>query len=318
MSRINLDNLKTFHEYDQSDNYDYLLKFSRFFEKGYKESQINQLPIDPNKITSLIVCTDGHGRYLADFLPSITPFFISTPLEICTSYRLPTYANDSSLCLLLFQDHNTEEAKSIQNEIDSKSIPYLSAISLENRQNIPYILGFMFGFFCRLNPSFTKTINTDNLFLSLEKNISKNTREIQTTQNPSKILAAKHSQKAIFFLSSGHLYGSACLGFGLVTRWAKTLSFSLSLPEANHYLSDLLTFPSKVLAEYQFIILDSDLYSQATKKQIEAARKTLSDRRISYTLIKADTQDWFEQIYESVVFLSFFSYYLSITNKVKN
>lgn len=318
MSRTNLDNIKTYHQLDLNDEYEVLSKFGRYFEKGYHDAQINLLPIELSNMESFIICTDGHSKHLADFAYSLAPFFIKVPFEIFSSFRLPTYANETTLVLLLSKHIHSEELNSIEKEIDLKKTPCIRSLAGNEYQNLPHTLGFMFGLFSRLNPSFSKSLNPEDLFLLIEKTVNKLNREVEEKLNPAKQLAQKHSQKAIFFLSSGHLIGVCALASGLVVRWAKSFSGTYQLPEANGFFDDLFTYPTKVLNDYQLLVLNTDLYPQVISLQLEKAKTTLAKKRINYSLIKPDSNDWFGQIFESLVFLTFFSYYLSIVNKVKN
>ncbi len=317
MSRTNLDNIKTFHEQDISDLYESLGKFGRYFEKGFHESQVNLLPLSLDKISNLIICTDGTTRHLADFCLSLTPFFLHIPFEINTNYRLPSYANENSLVLLLSSEPHSEELTSIRKEIEIKKSPFISYQTNDEFQNVPYVIGSIFGLLTRLNPTFTKTLNLDEIFLTIEKTVAKVNRDLAESQNPAKLLAQKHSQKAILVLSSGHLLGIGNLLSGLTVRWGKTFSVSYNLPEANGFIEPLFNYPTKVLNEYQVLILSSDLYSRVVQEQFEKAKTVLSKKRINFSVLKPDTSDWFSQIFESLVFFTFFSYYLSIVNKAK-
>lgn len=314
MSRINLDNIKTYHQQDTGDNYDSLAKFNRFFEKGFHDSQLNPLPLELDKIESVIICTDGLSRHLADFTLSLSPFFLHTSLEISTGFRLPIYANTHTLLIFLFSNPNSEELSSISQETANKSLPFLKL----DYQNLPHTTGFLFGLFSRLHPSFSKELNTEDIFSTIEKSVAKLNREVEQSQNPAKLLAQKHSQKAVLVLGSGHLQGVSLFTSGLVTRWAKTFSLPLLLPEANYILENLFTYPIKVLGEYQVLVLKSDLYPQAVVTQVESATHTLAQKRINFSVLKPDSSDWFTQIFESLVFLCFFSYYLSIVNQANS
>ena len=318
MSRINLDNIKTYHQIDVTDEYESLSKFNRHFEKGYHDSQTNQLPISLEDIKSFVICTDGSSKHLAEFSLSLTPFFLKFPFEISTNFRLPSYANENTLVFLVSDQLNSEEIISVKKEIEIKKTPSISLIAGGDYQNMSHALGFIFGLFCRFNPVFSKTINTDNLFYQIEKHSEKLSRDEDEATNPAKQLAQKHAQKAVLLLSSGHLAGVAAFVSGLIIRRAKSFSASFYLPESTGYLEEMLTYPTKVINEYQVLVLNTEIYPQAVTARLEKAKETLSKRRVNFSLIKPDSNDWFGQIMESLVFLTFFSYYLSIVNKAKN
>ncbi len=328
MIRSSLDNPKTYHSFDESDVYDYLSKFSKHFEKGFHEAHSLSLPTQPSNYKNFLIASSGKDKHLAGFANSLTPFFLNLPFSISTGFRLPSFTNKDTFVLVLASSPAISEIESITAEADSKNIfttcltPLGYSLEPKNSihiqyQNPAHSLGFLLGLFFRFNPDFAKTQTPEKIFSLLEKTVEKLSKETAEKQNPAKLLAQKHSQKAILLISSGHLVGVAEYISGLITNWSSTFSTYFSFPESKYFLEKSLTHPTKVLSEYQVLMLDSELYPNNIKHELNNAKQLLAKKRINYTQLMADNHDWLEQIIESVVFLSFFSYYLSITNKVK-
>ena len=323
---VNLDNPKTYHQYDLSESYDVLPKFSRHFEKGISDAQSIFLNYTPTEYTDFNILTTGQDKHLAEIIHSFSPFFLNINLHISTGFRLPNHTTHNSLILVLASTANQSEIKSVTSEIESKKYRavFLTHPSYQqesqselNYQSHAHTIGFIFGLLARFNPQFSKTIAFDKIFTLTESTGHKLTKDVDQKNNPAKSLSQKHSQKAVLLFSSGHLSGVASYISGLIIKQSKTFSTSWSFPEVKHFSESLLTYPVKALSEYQVLLLNSELFPNNIKSEIADFKQLLAKKRINYTEIKPDSTDWFEQIAESVVFLSYFSYYLSITNKVK-
>lgn len=323
---INLDNPKTYHTYDQSESYEILTKSPRHFEKGFADGQNIFLAHSPQECTDFNIITTGTDKYIAEFIYSLSPFFLNIGLHVSTNFRLPIHTNANSLLLVIASTPNQSEIKSTILEIESKqySAVYLTHGSYQTEsqhtlsfQSVFHTLGFIFGLLTRFNSQFSKTIAFDKVNALFENTGHKLAKDIDQKNNPAKSLAQKHSQKAVLIFSSGHLSGVGKFISGQIVRQSKTFSGFWEFPEAKYFSESLFTYPVKALSEYQILLLSSDLFPNNVKSDISDFKQLLAQKRINYTEIKPDTVDWFEQIAESVVFLSYFSYYLSITNKVK-
>lgn len=309
---INLDNLKTYHQYDQSETYEQIIKFPRHFEKGYYDAQSTTLEHVTADYTDFNILTTGKDLCLANFARSLAPFFLKVPLTINTTARLPLHAKNDSFFLLLSSDPNLIETKSITLELEAKKLPYCNL----EYQSLAHTLGFLFGIVSRFDVVASKNIDFPKLSSLVEETVSKLTKDVSTKNNPAKILASKHSQKAILYFSAGHLTGVSSYASGLTTRFSKSFSDYWEFPEAKYISESIFTYPTKVLTDYQVILISSDLFPNNIKSELQDFKNLLAQKRINYTEIKPDSHDWFEQIVESVAFFTFFSYYVSINNKV--
>lgn len=323
---INLDNPKTYHSYDQSESYEVLAKSPRHFEKGFADAHNIFLAHSPQEYTDFNIVTSGADKHLAEFIYSLSPFFLNISLHISTSFRLPVHSSTSSFLLIIASLPNLSEIKSTILEIETKkyNAVYLthSSYQAESSSELDYqsnfhTMGFILGLLTRFNPQYSKTVSFDKVFSLIENTAQKLSRDIDQKSNPAKSLSQKHSQKAVLLFSSGHLSGVGKYISGQIIRQSRTFSDFWEFPEAKYFSEGLFTYPTKVLADYQILLLNSDLFPNNVKSNISDFKQLLAQKRINYTEIKPDSIDWFDQIAESVVFLSYFSYYLSITNKVK-
>lgn len=329
MSKVKLDLPKTYHELDPSDLYSDYIKFGRFFEKGYHESQFHNLPSDLKNIKNIIISTNGNSKHVALFLHSLTPFFAKLPIEICTSFRLPLYTNEETFIIFVSESESSKEVVSaIQESLVKKSPHILVSPSGELQREIEknqglhitsqgtaFIVGYLTGILARLNHVHDTLLNPQEISAQIEKIIAKLTKDAPEEQNPAKLLAQKHAQKANLIISYGHLQGVGEYLSSLLIVSSGAFSSSYTFPEVNNYLKNLFRFPVDLADKYQVIILGSDLYPQIIQKEIETAKEILGKSRIRFSLLKPESSDWFGQIFESLVFFTFFSYYLSIVNK---
>ena len=150
---INLDNLKTYYQFDQSETYKLLSKFPRHFENGYQDALSLTLERIPSQYSDFCILTSGKDEHLANFVFSLSPFFLKIPFSISTSPRIPIYLSNDSLILRLFSDENITEAKSTKLELEAKKVSSLSF----QYHSPAHTCGFLLGLLSRFDQHFSKT-----------------------------------------------------------------------------------------------------------------------------------------------------------------
>ena len=94
------------------------------------------------------------------------------------------------------------------------------------------------------------------------------------------------------------------------------MSHSFVFPDLNHHLLEGFTFPAGLRDQTNIIILNSSLYPEVIQKRIHITKDILTQQKYKVTILNPETTDITNQVFESLVFLIMFSYYLSISNKV--
>jgi glucose/mannose-6-phosphate isomerase len=341
MFKDSLDDLREYRNYDPSGVYETIQKLSQQFESGWHQSEFAQLAFDPDKIKNIVFVGMGASNFAGKILLSLSPYLLKIPLEVVSNYRLPSYTGNETLVILSSYSGDTQEVISCATDAKRREAPVFvittggqllkishdeswPTVKLDSKLNIcgaPRMglflsLGAAISLIVRLNPESSKYIDLNNFLHIIEKAIDSGNRNRDTKTNPSKILATKHQNQGIVFVSANHLDGVTESIKNLFNESAKTFSVAFHIPDMNHHLMDGLIYPIAMKDNFKFIILNSTLYPNVIQRKIAITQETLSKLKYQVTVIKPESENPISQVLESLVFFTWFSYYLSIANKV--
>jgi glucose/mannose-6-phosphate isomerase len=336
-----LDNPKQYQQIDEQDLYGSLAKMGRQFESGWSAAQFVSLGFDPDKIKNIVFVGMG-GSNLAGYIAhSLAPFLLSLPFEIVANYRLPSYANKSTLVILSSYSGNIEEVLSCAQDAEmrgcrslaitsggqlqalalSKKLPLILLDGQLNPSSVPRAglglsLGAVISLLVRLNPISERYFNQKEIIHTIDRVLDMVNRSKDQSDNPAKTLAAKHKGQGIIFFAANHLLGVAKSGTNYLHETAKAMSTSFSFPDLNHHLLEGFAFPMSLKDQQNILILNSSLYPEVIQKRVTLTREILLQQKYLVTVIKPESIDAVSQAFESLVFLIMFSYYLSMANKI--
>jgi len=336
-----LDNPKIYHQIDPEDWYGSLSKIGRQFDSGWHSAEFVNLNFDTGKIKNIVFTGMGGSNLSAQIALSLAPFLLSIPFEIVANYRLPAYAGKDTLVILSSYSGNTEEIiscaqDSIMRGCHSVSITtggklkkfseenHLPIIELDTKINpssspragIGLSLGATVSLLLRINPEAKRHFSQKDISETIERMVDATNPQKDTSDNPAKSLALKHKETGIIFLSANHLSGIGMVFQSYINETAKTFCNIMNFPNLNHHFLDGLTFPTSLKDNVHFLILNSNLFPEAIKKRVMITKDILSKQKYRVTVIKPEANEPVLQVFESLVFLIMFSYYLSIVNKV--
>jgi glucose/mannose-6-phosphate isomerase len=335
-----LDDNKTFDTYDTADVYQSLIDLSHQFESGWYDSQLLNLGFDTNSIKNIVFVGMGGSNLPAHILHGLSPYLFNCPFEIISNYRLPQYADKNTLIILVSYSGNTNEVLSCAKEVSKRNLktivitvggslkneainnhwPILVLDDKLNRSHVPrygigLLLGASLGVVVRLNPEAFRHIDPKEIVRSIERAQQNLKKEIETDSNPAKSLAIKNKGQAIIIISSNHLAGVAKTAANFVNETSKTFSASFLIPDLNHHFLEGLVFPISLKDNLRFLFLNSSLYPDIVQKRILVTKEIILKQKYQLTIIKPESIDAVSQVFESLAFLTMFSYYLSIANK---
>lgn len=336
-----LDNPKIYQQIDSDDLYGSLAKFGRQFESGWTAAQFASLNFEMNKIKNIVFVGMGASNLSAYIAHSLAPFLLNLPFEIVSNYRLPAYSDKSTLVILASYSGNTEEVFSCA--LDAKKrgcYPIVIAsgnklVTLAETEHYPLIrldekfnpshspraglglsIGALISLLIRLHPSSQKNFDSKEIIRTIERVLDMVSLYKDTAENPAKTLAAKHKGQGIIIFSANHLEGVGRSAANYLNESAKTMAENFSFPDLNHHLMEGFLYPQGLKDQSSIIILNSSLYPEVLQKKIVLTKDILLQQKYRVTVIKPETSDPVLQVFESLVFLISFSYYLSIVNKV--
>ncbi len=336
-----LDDHKNYKQYDPDNLYDSLSKISRQIESGWHSADFINLDFETSDIDNIVFAGMGGSNLSAEVARSLSPFLLNLPFEIVANYRLPSYAGKRTLVILSSYSGNTEETLSCAQDASMRSCPSVcittggklkefalkndvSLIELDEKHNpskspragIGLNLGALLALLLRLNPSAKRHFNSKDIVQTVERLSDMVNIHKDTSDNPAKMLASKHKGLGIIFLSANHLVGVGKVFENYLNETAKTFCAIYNFPDLNHHFLDGLIFPTSLKDDTSFLILNSGLFPEIIQKRIQISREVLLKQKYRVSIIKPEITDPVLQVFESLVFLVMFSYYLSIANKV--
>lgn len=339
--KSSLDDPRTYKQFDPSDLYDSLSKIGRQFESGWHDAQFANVGTSLEDIKDVVFAGMGGSILSAKIVHSISPLILTVPFEIVANYRLPAYAGKNTLVILCSYSGNTEETLSCAQDAvrrgcktivittggklkDYSITEHTPLILMDDKFNpshsprtgIGISLGALLSLLIRLNQSAYTHFDTKEIAHTIDRSIDLVSKLKPATENPAKVLAGKHRGQGVIIFSANHLDGIAQVASNFINESAKTFSAQFSAPDFNHHLLEGMEFPLSLKDNVSIIILNSALYPEIIQKRMQITKDILLKQKYHVTVIKPESEDLVLQIFESLVFLVMFSYYLSIANKV--
>lgn len=336
-----LDDPRTYKQLDTLDIYQSLSKIGRQFESGWQDVQFANLSIDFDIVKSVVFVGMGGSNLPAKIVKSIAPLILTHPFEIVENYRLPAYAGVNTLVILCSYSGNTEETLSCAQDATKRGCPTISLttggklkdysivehiplVVLDDKYNPCHIprsgigisTGALFSLLVRLNQKAYTHFDIKDISHLIEKSIDMLSQNRPVTENPAKNLAQKHKGQGIIIFSANHLDGISQIATNFIQETAKTFSAQFSVPDLNHHLLEGMEHPLSLKDETSVLILNSSFYPEIIQKRIQITKDILLKQKYHVTVIKPESENLVLQVFESLVFLVMFSYYLSIANKV--
>ena len=341
MFRPSLDDVKEFNNHDKNGVYETITKFGHQFESGWHEAEFVQLGFDTDKVKNIIFVGMGASNLAGKIILGLSPYLLKVPFEVVSNYRLPSYADRNSLVILSSYSGNTQEVISAGMDADKRGSNIvaittggqLHKVAIEEswplikldqkfnvckapRMGLMLSLGASICLMNRLNPASSQYIDTNAFLHVIEKAIDAGNRNRDSKTNAGKSMALRHQQQGVIFIAANHLTGVSESVKNYVNESAKTFSTAFTIPDMNHHLLDGLIYPMSLKDNLKFVIINSSLYPQVIQKRIQITQETLSKLKYQVTIVKPESENPISQVLESLVFFTWFSYYLSIANKV--
>lgn len=335
-----LDDSKKYDQYDPSQVGRSFTSFGQQMESAWHDSQFVNLGFETDHLKNIVIAGMGGSNLAAFVAQSLSPLLIKLPFEIVANYRLPQYADKNTLVILASYSGNTEEIISCAQDALKRQCkivvlttsgklkemaitehwPMIALDSKLNPSRVPrYGLGLMLGatlgLLVRLNPESYRYFDLKEIVRTIDRGFDHSNINISSENNPAKTLALKNKGQSIIFISANHLTGVAKIASNFVCETSKTFSASFVIPDINHFFMEGLSFPESLKDNTRFILLNSSLYPEIIQKRFQITKDILVRQKYQLTVIKPEATDIVLQVFESLVFLTMFSYYLSIANK---
>ena len=308
--------------------------FSEQLKQAFFEMNKLRLPADYKKIDEIVVCGMGGSSLGTDIIKSLYFKNLKKPIYIINGYNLPNWVSKNTLIIGSSYSGNTEETVSCVKEAFKKklklfvittgglleqfafanSIPFYVFDPVNNPSAQPR-MGLGYSIMSQL--VLFKKIGVLNITDSL---IKKTINNVSKSANNKKPIASKNAEKikgsVPIIVASEFLSGNAHTLANQINENAKTFSNFFILPELSHHLLEGLIKPKNINKNLLFFFLESDSYSNIIKQRIKITKRVLAQNKIKALSYKAKQKDKLAQSLEMIIFGSYLSLYLAITNNV--
>ncbi len=337
MTKSILDQEAIYQKLDSLHIYDSVLGLKNQLSQAWLEVTSSPLPNQCHLAKNIIIAGMGGSALGGRIIRSLDQYILNVPLEIVTNYRLPAYVNKDSLVLIISYSGNTEETISclydaqkrgakifviasggkiadlaIKDSLDRYIFDPKFNPSGQPRIGIGYSIGAIFALLSRchfINFEESEITRIDHLLDQLTGQFHK---EQPQDKNPAKILAHKLHDKGIILIAANHLTGVAHALKNMFNENSKTFSALFDLPELDHHFLEGLRFPAHLKDHLHFLLFNSPLYPQAIQKRLLITRQILEKNGYTTTSIRVEAAETTLQVFESLYFGEFVSFYLSL------
>ena len=327
---INLDDINAIKKLDKSNMLSSIMAIPDQCQQAWKETKVLDFPADYSQVKNIVVSGMGGSALGAQIIKSLFSREMLIPLEIVNDYHLPVYVDENTLVILSSYSGSTEETLATAYEALEKKAKitgittggklgeFLKQHDLpryifdpkfnpcgQPRMGLGYSIIGQIGLLARLG---ILKIEENEFFQCLEfLKVNKSKLERETKETVKKCL-----NKEILVVGAEHLSGNTHILANQINENSKTISFYFLLPELNHYLMEGLKNPS--LKNLIFLFLVSNLYNGKIKIRLSLTEEVISKNNISFLEFKPKGETRLIQVLETLLFGSYFSFYLSIAH----
>ncbi len=341
MLRHFLDQPNSYSKKDPSDVYQSITLLADQYLSAWKAIEDLKLVRPYKEIKNICYSGMGGSGLSGRIVRSLSPYLLSLPLEVSTNYRLPASVDKNTLVIIASYSGNTEETISaLKDALNRQAQIFIFAVGGEliklaedyelnyykidpqfnpcgaPRLGLGYSVGATLSLLVKLKLSPRQIIDNDLIVQTIRSTIENLNKDVEIKHNPAKLMATQNKGKAVFIISANHLDGVAHTSKNLINETAKTFAAYFDLPELNHHLMEGLLYPEALRNQSTFILLNSDNYPKLISKRLKLTKEVIDRQKYPTIVIKTDAADPFAEVFESITFFYFFSYYLGLVNGV--
>jgi len=292
-------------------------------------------------VDNIVVVGMGGSALGARVIESMDRDVLKLPMSIVNGYHVPAYVDERSLVILSSYSGNTEEVLSAAREADERKANVLvvatggKLVEFADEKKWP-ILKLSDSFNPSKQPRMAigmsvmaqlmllakcghVTIDEDEVnavVLNLRSQQKHLGVEIPFKSNPAKQLADKLKEKAVVMIAADHLTGAVHVFKNQLNENAKTFAARFDLPELNHHLLEGLGFPKMLKNVLHFVMFDSELYEPVLRKRLSLTEEVIMKQGYAVTKIKAEAESELNQVWETIAFGEFVSFYLAMLHRL--
>lgn len=334
---MNLDAHDQFASIDVEDMLSQITVLPEQLLKAWNQGLSMPLPA-LTTVKKVVIAGMGGSAIGADLLASYLLDRVTVPVIVQRDYGLPAYAyGKDTLVVVSSHSGNTEESLSafeaacrsncqvvvmttggkLLADAQAAHVPaWVFVHNGQPRSALGYTFGLLLAFFVRLglvSDLSAEVQQTVSLMQDLKKNIAV---DVPVKSNPAKRLAGQLVGRHITVFGSGFMAPVARRWKSQFNECAKTIASFEMLPEADHNTLAGICFPQEALEKEMALFLQASMDHERNQKRVIETRQIMMLEGINTDVIDARGQNKLNQMWTTVMFGDFVSYYLAMAYEV--
>lgn len=336
---MNLDNEQEIKQLDKNDVAGSIAKLPDQIEQAWNESTKISFPDYYKKVSNIVIAGMGGSALGSELIRDVYKSELKIPLTIVRDYKLPSFVDSNTLVVLSSYSGSTEEVLAVSEEaistgsritgiteggklgdfLKEKKFPAYIFDPKHNPSSQPRIgLGYavagLLGMFKSLG-----FINLDDreiadVVSSLRNLNSLFSPSVTTSENFTKEIATKLKGFLVGVIGAEFLSSNAHIFANQLNETSKTYSSCYLISELNHHLLEGLARPEALGKNLKFLILESDRYSEKTKKRMLITKDVIEKQKVETISIKFEEGSQLNQSLDAILISSYTTLYLGIIN----
>lgn len=337
MSVFDLDNLAYYPKIDRSDMRNELLDLPNQLIKAWKMGLENELPAF-KKVTNIVLAGMGGTAIGADLLAAYVADISPCPIHVLREYQLPCWARGrENLVIASSHSGDTEEVLSvfdqafqrdcslmaistggeILNRADSHSIPIWKFTHKgQPRSAVGYSFGLLLALMTRLDLIPDQEKDIQSAVTAMEKMIKSVDIDVPVKQNPAKRMAGQMLDRWVTIVGSDHLVPIARRIKCQINELSKAWAQFESLPEMDHNTLAGIFSAVDVLSKTMVLFLSATFLHPRNRLRVNLTRMELLREGMNTDVVEFKEESRLAEMWASVVFGDFLSYYLAMAYQV--
>lgn len=334
---INLDSQKDIEKFDKGKIAASIRLLPDQIEQAWEEIGEQKIPKKFAQVENVVICGMGGSALGGRIVDSLVSDRIRIPIEIFTEYDIPSYVGPNTLVIATSYSGNTEETLSAVRAAVNKKAKVFGITTggkLGEFLQKENLASYMYE--AKANPSgqprmglgysITATLSVlvrcgfiyfseDDLYtlVTTSRNFIKEFDvDIDENKNLAKRLTRKLKNKIPVLISSEHLFGVAHTFKNQLNENSKVFSLVLDIPELNHHLLEGLKFPAKARGILHFLFYKSQAYRKEVRVRYDLTADVVEKNGYEYSIFPPRSKAKISQVFESLIFGSFVSFYLAV------
>lgn len=337
MFLFDLDDLALYPKIDRSDMRNELLCLPNQLANAWKMGLENELPAF-KKISKIVLAGMGGTAIGADLLAAYVAELSPCPVHVLREYRLPFWARGrETLVVASSHSGDTEEVLSVFDQAMQRDCSLLAIstggeiLNRANAHSIPkwkfthdgqprsavgYLFGFLLALMSRLNLIPDQTQNIQSAVVAIEKMISNVDIDVPVKQNPAKRMAGQMLNRWVTIVGADHLAPIARRIKCQINELSKAWAQFESLPEMDHNTLAGIYSAGDVLSKTMVLFLSGTFLHPRNRLRINLTRMELLREGMNTDVVEFKEESRLAEMWASVVFGDFLSYYLAMAYQV--